>query len=311
MGRLRSLPATAEALAEGSLGLAKASLIARAANERTEAALAGDEARLVEEARAHTVDDTARLMASWKARADLDGPVPAEGGERSRLHVSRSFGGGYLLDGELDAEGGAIVANELDALAERIYRGESAEGEVRSTPSQRKAAALVEMARRSAAAEPRAPARPLLLVLADLETLARRAGRGAEIVGTGPISAEAARRLACEAGLSRVLTDAAGAILDLGLSTRTPSPAQRRALVIRDGGCRFPGWDRGAGWCQAHHITHWADGGLTDLINLLLLCRRHHRLVHEGGFGLARGPDGALVFTRPDGTVLAARPLVA
>jgi hypothetical protein len=97
-------------------------------------------------------------------------------------------------------------------------------------------------------------------------------------------------------------------VLDLGRSTRVVSRAQRRALVLRDGGCGFPGCDRPPQWCDAHHLRHWVKGGPTDLWNLVLLCRRHHVLCHEGGWHLARGPDGSLQAYRPDGSevVLAA-----
>jgi hypothetical protein len=82
-------------------------------------------------------------------------------------------------------------------------------------------------------------------------------------------------------------------------------PAIRRALVVRDGSCRFPGCGRSHTWCDAHHVTHWADGGPTALSNLILLCRRHHRSIHEG-FGV-RMVRGQPVFVRPDGTPLADR----
>ncbi|MDQ3145750.1 MAG: HNH endonuclease, partial [Actinomycetota bacterium] len=204
------------------------------------------------------------------------------------------------------------VAGELDRLAEKIYRGQMApDGGRIISASERKAKALVEMARRSAATAPGVPAQPLIMVLADLETLAGRAGRGAEIVGAGPVSAETARRLACDAEVARVLTDPEGEILDLGQGTRTPNRAQRRALVVRDGGCAIAGCDRPESWCQAHHLLHWIDGGPTDLCNLCLLCVRHHHLIHEGGFGLARAPTGELVFTRPDGSVVEPRPWAA
>jgi Domain of unknown function (DUF222)/HNH endonuclease len=80
--------------------------------------------------------------------------------------------------------------------------------------------------------------------------------------------------------------------LEVGRTTRTVSPAQRNALIVRDGGCAFPGCDRPQSWCEAHHLRHWAHGGPTDLGNLVLLCWAHHRAVHEGGWRLQRAPDG-------------------
>ena len=87
--------------------------------------------------------------------------------------------------------------------------------------------------------------------------------------------------------------------LDVGRATRVVQPAQRSALTVRDGGCVFPGCDRPRAWCEAHHLWHWVHGGPTDLANLALLCRTHHRAVHEGGWRLARGPDGRFDATPP------------
>ena len=87
--------------------------------------------------------------------------------------------------------------------------------------------------------------------------------------------------------------------LDVGRASRVVTPAQHRALAVRDGGCVFPGCSRPLTWCEAHHLIHWLDGGPTDLANLILLCRAHHRAVHEGGWQLARDPDGRLTATPP------------
>ena len=116
------------------------------------------------------------------------------------------------------------------------------------------------------------------------------------------VSAETARRLACDAATVTMHHGPAGEVLDVGRRTRTISPALRRALAARDRHCRFPG-------CQtrradAHHVEHWAHGGATALNNLILLCRRHHRAVHEGGFGVALGAAGDAHFVRPDGRPL-------
>jgi hypothetical protein len=94
--------------------------------------------------------------------------------------------------------------------------------------------------------------------------------------------------------------DADGQILDVGRKTRSIPTAIRRALSTRDTRCQFPGCS--AKRCDAHHIDHWMDGGPTSLENLVLLCRRHHRLVHEGGFTLRWQHDRAIAFYRPDGT---------
>jgi hypothetical protein len=91
--------------------------------------------------------------------------------------------------------------------------------------------------------------------------------------------------------------------LSVGRKTRSIPPAIRRALKRRDGGCCFPGCSCRR-FVDAHHIHHWADGGETSMDNLVLLCRRHHRLVHEEGFGLNRGTDGAINFSLPDGKII-------
>jgi hypothetical protein len=87
--------------------------------------------------------------------------------------------------------------------------------------------------------------------------------------------------------------------LEVGRTSRVVSPAQRAALVVRDGGCAFPGCQRPPAWCEAHHLRHWLHSGPTDLANLALLCRAHHRAVHEGGWRLQRLPDSSLKATPP------------
>jgi HNH endonuclease len=87
--------------------------------------------------------------------------------------------------------------------------------------------------------------------------------------------------------------------LEVGRATRVVTAAQRAALAVRDGGCVFPGCDRPLAWCDAHHLRHWLHGGPTDLANLALLCRAHHRAVHEGGWRLHRHAHGDLTVTPP------------
>jgi hypothetical protein len=124
---------------------------------------------------------------------------------------------------------------------------------------------------------------------------------------SGSFDDESVRRLACDASIRRVVMAGPSQPLDVGRRTPVVSPALRRAVIVRDGHCRFPGCDRPHSWCDAHHVRHWADGGATSLANLILLCRRHHRLLHEReGFRLAM-EEGRPVFRRPDGSILADR----
>lgn len=121
------------------------------------------------------------------------------------------------------------------------------------------------------------------------------------------LSADAARRLACDASIRRVVVSGKSEILDLGRSTATPSTGQRRALELRDGGCIWPGCDRPPGWCDAHHLLPYRrgapDGGATDLDNLGLLCRRHHHLVHDEHFSVSCDhASGEVTVRRPDGS---------
>jgi hypothetical protein len=109
----------------------------------------------------------------------------------------------------------------------------------------------------------------------------------------------AAQLRAAAALLPPILGGAPSQPLDVGRTSRVVSPAQRTALAVRDGGCVFPDCDRPLAWCEAHHVWHWLHGGPTDLDNLALLCRAHHRAVHEGGWQLTRAPDGRLTATPP------------
>ncbi|MCY4662699.1 MAG: DUF222 domain-containing protein [Acidobacteria bacterium] len=135
-----------------------------------------------------------------------------------------------------------------------------------------------------------------------------RAGRQAALAEDGGIRVgqETARRIACDAATVTMRHGADGGVLDVGRRTRAISPALRRALAARDGQCRFPGC--AARRCDAHHVRHWADGGETALANLVLLCRRHHRAVHEDGFQVQVDASGAVTFLRPDGRPLPQAP---
>jgi hypothetical protein len=130
-------------------------------------------------------------------------------------------------------------------------------------------------------------------------------GAEAECEACGHVAAETSRRMACDASVVKWREDEDGEPLNIGRKTRTIPPAIRRALQRRDGGCRFPGCSC-TRFVDAHHIVHWADGGDTSMHNLVLLCRRHHRLVHEGGFGVHVGAGSEIWFSYPSGDTLPA-----
>jgi hypothetical protein len=151
--------------------------------------------------------------------------------------------------------------------------------------------------------DPGTPAeRYQVVVHVDAAVLADANAPGQAVVEGARVSAETAQRLACDASRVVMRHDLDGNITEVGARTRTIPPALRRALHHRDHGCRFPGG--GSRFGQGHHIRHWAHGGPTTLSNLAMLCRRHHRAVHEEGYQLAREADGELSFRTPHGSLL-------
>ncbi len=309
--QLRTMPETSAAVAEGRLAPAKARLLCRAVNGRTRAAFTRDEEMLVRVLAGLRVDQAAIAVRYWLAHADSDGPEPDDR-DRNGVWFSQTTGGRWRLKGDLDQESGAIVSGVLDGLVERARRElrEAAVDLAGSGPRLR-ADALVDMARRcTAAPDTAAAAHPLVWVLAGADEL--ETGEGvAELHGVGPLSAMAARRLACDGDVATVVVDADRTQLRLNRTQRRASGTQRRLLALRDGGCRFPGCDRPPGWCEAHHLVFWEHGGLTELSNLVLLCSFHHHLCHEGGYRAATVSGGEVVFHRPDGTRIDPPPIAA
>jgi hypothetical protein len=114
-----------------------------------------------------------------------------------------------------------------------------------------------------------------------------------------PISAKAVERLACDCSITRILLDSESMVIDVGRAKRRPSAPAHKALKVRDKGCVWPGCDRPATWTSAHHLVHWTRGGPTDLSNLLLLCYRHHLMVHEGNWQIVRTADGRILTIPP------------
>jgi hypothetical protein len=300
---LRHMPRTARALGDGELSSEAVGLLV-GAHEAAPEAFGEAERMLVDAAAALPPRELRVAVAYWRQAADAAG---AEERERRRhearhLHVSPTLGGTVRIDGDLDPESGQTLITALRSVQDAWARDG---GEDPRTPPQRRADALVELCQRSLDRSDRpevAGERPHVVVTVDLEALEGRAGKRSELEDAGPITPEAARRLACDAGVSRIITAGASEPLDVGRRTPVVTAGIRRALVLRDGRCRFPGCSRPQAWCDAHHVRHWADGGETALGNLVLLCRPHHRAVHER-FRVVMSDRGP-VFSRADGTPL-------
>jgi hypothetical protein len=280
--RLAGLPETTAAFAAGDIGLDHARTIALVRETPARAAVAAAEAEIVDYARRVSPAETARLIRHVVHAASPEVAVR----DAARLHdgrwlsLSETFEGAWAVDGLLDPEAGATLRAALHAAGG--VRG----ADDPRTAAQARADALAELARGAldGGGLPGAGGeRPHLTVTVGLATLEARAGSPATELGWGgTLCGEAARRLACDATVTRVITGGDSLPLDVGRTTRVVPPPLRRALELRDRGCAWPGCDRPPPWTDAHHITHWADNGPTSLENLVLLCRRHHRAVHEG-----------------------------
>ena len=207
--------------------------------------------------------------------------------DRRALVISPLLDGVFRIDGHLDREGGACLWAALVALLPPRA------ADATRTPAQRRADALVELARQRMEA---AGGRPHVSLIVRAETLAgSQAAPGGELGRAGVVPAETALRIACDASISVVTVDSSDRLLNVDPATRTVPSSLRRALVARDRGCRFPSCDRPPEWTDGHHLKHRAHGGEMKARNLVLLCRRHHRLVHEGGWRLEWAANGELL----------------
>jgi len=305
---LKQMPVTAEALAGGEVSSAAVSLLV-SAQEAAPGPFARAEDALVDAARALPVTQLRSTVAQWREGTDAERAMEDEERrfERRRLHISAALDGMVRVDGELDPDTGQTVITALRAVEDADVRSREGSGaEDSRAPAQRRADALGEICRQwlDLAERPLVSGeRPHVVVTMDLESLEGRLGRRCELEDAGPMTSETARLWACDANVTRVITDGSSQPLDLGRKTKVVPPALRRAVAVRDGGCAFPGCGRPSSWCDAHHVDHWADGGSTSLVNLVLLCRRHHRLVHHRRFTVEMTNERPRFF-RADGSVL-------
>lgn len=289
---LEALPLVTAAFAQGTISYSKVRAITRVATAATEA-------QLLEFATYATAAQLDRIVAGRQQVSRNE----ADEAHRSRHLTAFTDDDGSLVGSfRLDPEEGAALLAALTRAKDVLRDADSSELEDPGAPAGAgvtNADALELMVETMLAADRTAAIsrheRTVVMVHVS-EDLA-----SAHLHDGPALSRDTARRITCDAPICAVLHNGKE-VLDLGRTTRTPSRAQRRALMARDGGCRFPGCAERR-YVQAHHVIHWEDGGPTDLHNLMLLCWRHHRAVHEGGHTLAFSA-GAVTVWRPDGTLL-------
>ena len=309
---LPALPLISAAMQRGSVSYAKVRALTRVATPETEQ-------KLLDIALAGTASHVERMVRAWRR---VDRVIAAE--QANARHLSRHLttwiddDGMLVLRGRLTPEIGAVLHRALEAAADQLFREAKAAPVIGGAAGdvswgQRRADALGRLAEVALAADLNAGSAGdrYQVVLHSDATAADADGvpfDGALEVDDAAVhvSAETSRRLACDASVVRLHHDANGNVLDVGRKTRSIPSAIRRALSARDTRCQFPGCS--ARRCDAHHIEHWIDGGATSLDNLVLLCRRHHRLVHEGGIMVRRSTDGGVAFFHANGEPLLLAP---
>ncbi|RPH43438.1 MAG: HNH endonuclease [Burkholderiales bacterium] len=315
---LETLPGVGAAMGRGELSYSKVRAITRVATPETEASLL----MIALHGTVDHIESVVRGFRRAQQAAELSREAVQHAGRTLRWHHDED--GSLVMQVRLPTEGGALVLKALQAAVEADGRspGVSAEtpvdrssdtSDTSDSAAQRRADALVRLAECWLSDGERALVgadRQQLVVHVDVATLvAGEAGRSA-LEGGPVLAAETVRRLGCDASLVAIVEDGEGRVLDVGRRTRSIPSAIGRALRARDGGCRFPGCTH-TRQLDGHHVTHWAHGGATRLSNLVLLCRRHHRRVHEGGARVRLRDDGAAEFTDALGRRIEAAPPTA
>jgi hypothetical protein len=285
------LPGVSAAMADGALSEDHVDVLAEAMAGLPAVA----EEHVVEYALEHEPRSAKAFCKDLAYRLDQDGPEPAEPEPvRPRNVVRRRWQAGrYQLFADVDAETGA----KLDALIDPLAK--PGPEDLRFAPERAGDAfcEVVDLALRADQYRIRGGERVQLTVTVDYDKL--RAGIGTARLDNGErIPMNQVRKIACDAGVIPMLLGSRSQIHDVGRKTRTVNAGLRRMLVARDRGCAFPGCTRPPQHCEAHHVRHWSAGGETNLANLVLLCRRHHDLVHHSDWQV-RMIDGLPVFRPP------------
>ena len=265
--------------------------------------------------------DAVRAVIARLERAfESDDPPPSEDTDLNEFHASKTLNGRVAVKGDLDGVTGEMLLSALSGLSKPRPAQDGTKDP--RTPGQRRADGFTELLRRyldSGIAGEEGGERPHVSVhvnakdLADHTDCSARAQQDAAssddslftvdgVAWTewmGPLSLRAARLLSCDSIYTPIVLDDNGAPLDLGISTRTVTKRQRKALVARDRGCAFPGCGAPPSWCEGHHIIHWSAGGPSDMGNLVLLCGFHHRLLHHSDWEIEMGADRHPTFIPP------------
>jgi hypothetical protein len=290
---IASMPESLQALVSGEIGFGHLVVMARTAEamQHSKTAAAFEEKAVLDQARENTVGKLVYICHHLRHALDAEAYAAAEAeAVESRSLEIKSGGNGFAsIKGFFDSAGAAAVRRALEPLAKRSGPDDDRDRR------RRLADALIELASGTRPAQ--------IQVTATVETLMGLAGApAADMEFSLPISARTVERMACDCSIVRVLLGADSAVIDVGRSTPKVSPAMKRGLQARDGGCRWPGCERPACWSQAHHFQHWIKGGPTELDNLVLLCYHHHRNVHEGNWQLVKCDDGRLLTIPPPTT---------
>ena len=285
--QLEELPKVAAALSSGEIGYQSASLLCHLREWLGDKRDLFDEDEMLGCARDYSVFDLRKLCNGAKHAADPDRFFDEAEADytRRRLHISLMPDGMYAVDGILDPECGAAWKTALEPLARRRGPEDDRSGGQRTHDAQ---AELIHHAMDHGTLPRRNGVRPHLTVTTTLEALKGEVGVPPSELEFGlPISSKTMERLACDCTMSRVLL-ADSMVMDVGRATRVTSAPRRRALRVRDKGCRFPGCDRPVNWTNPHHIIFWARGGPNSIANEVLVCHYHHRLLHEGGWQVVK-----------------------
>jgi hypothetical protein len=313
---LRELPATSDALRAGLITMDHAESLIRALNPRTRDVMAVDEASFAVVARNMPAKQFAVKVGNWRAFHDADGghdPVPTA----SRLDLKPGvFGRGTLVGDFTPADRRELNA-ALDPEIDRLFRQEVAAREagkglepapMRST-LERRAEALMNLVLAAVNGDPNAinptPRASIGIVVTPKELAAATGGHALD--DQAPVDVDEFELACCDAGLYRAVITADSEAIDLGREVRTASPAQKRLIAARDGGCRVPGCDATARMCHFHHVDFWEHGGQSNIDNYVLICRTHHRQLHKGRWTVTMTTDQQILFSKPDGTRLPAR----